>query len=46
MHHTVHLHFRPSYRRQSQLDETIGEEIIDAKIVEPEMKIEIGVEIE
>ena len=27
-------------------DETIGEEIIDAKIVEPEMEIEIGAEIE
>ena len=27
-------------------DETIGEEIIDTKIMEPEMKIEIGAEIE
>ena len=28
------------------IDEIIGEEIIDAKIMEPEMKIEIGAEIE
>ena len=27
-------------------DEIIGEEIIDTKIMEPEMKVEIGVEIE
>ena len=25
-----------------RIDETIGEEIIDAKIMEPEMKVEIG----
>ena len=29
-----------------RIDEIIGEEVIDAKIVEPEMKIEKGVEIE
>ena len=29
-----------------RVDETIGEEIIDAKIMEPEMKVEIGAEIE
>ena len=29
-----------------RIDETVGEENIEAKIVEPEMKIEIGVEIE
>ena len=29
-----------------RIDKTIGEEIIDAKIMEPEMKIEIAVEIE
>ena len=29
-----------------RIDKTIGEEVIDAKNVEPEMKIEIGVEIE
>ena len=29
-----------------RIDKTIGEEIIDAKIMEPEMKIEIGIEIE
>ena len=28
------------------IDEIIGVEIIDAKIMEPEMKIEIGTEIE
>ena len=33
-------------RDNHRIDKTIGEEIIDAKIVEPEMKIEIGVEIE
>ena len=29
-----------------RIDDIIGEEIKDAKIMEPEMKIEIGVEIE
>ena len=29
-----------------RIDETVGEEVIDAKIVEPVMGIEIGVEIE
>ena len=29
-----------------RIDEIIGEEIIDSKILEPEMKIEIGEEIE
>ena len=29
-----------------RIDEIIGEEIIDTKIMEPEMKIEIGAEIE
>ena len=29
-----------------RIEEIIGEAIIDAKIMEPEMKIEIGVEIE
>ena len=29
-----------------RIDKTIGKEIIDAKIMEPEMRIEIGAEIE
>ena len=29
-----------------RIDETIGEEIIDAKIMEPEMRVEVGAEIE
>ena len=29
-----------------RIDETIGEEIIGTKIIEPEMRVEIGVEIE
>ena len=29
-----------------RIDKIIGEEIIDAKIMEPEMKIDIGAEIE
>ena len=33
-------------RDDHRIDETIGEEIIDAKIMEPEMRVEIGVEIE
>ena len=33
-------------RDNHRIDKTIGEEIIYAKIVGPEMKIEIGVEIE
>ena len=29
-----------------RIDQTIGQEIIDTKIVDPEVKVEIGVEIE
>ena len=29
-----------------RIDKTIGEEIIDTKIIKPKMRVEIGVEIE